>query len=260
VNQTEYRVHGVRVERSTPLPNTHDRPPIIFVHGGCQGSWIWARFLPYFGQAGWDSHALNWFGHNGSESRTEADLIHRGIADIVEEIGHVAGQFNESPILMGHSMGALAAQKYAEAHTVSALVLLSPVAPAEVGGDIIDLPLDPNAPWTPPPFEVSREIWFQGLEEQEAKACFEKMIPESPKAVHEATRWTVPIDRAKVSGPVLVVSGGLDRLTPPTVARSLAAFYGADYRYLHGRGHSMLLEPSWRETARMIAAWLERET
>ena len=87
-------------------------------------------------------------------------------------------------------------------------------------------------------------------------AYFEKLCPESPKAVHEATRWTVPIDRVKVSGPILVVSSELDHLTPPGIGRSLATFYGADYRYLRGRGHNVLLEPNWRETASMVAAWL----
>jgi hypothetical protein len=44
------------------------------------------------------------------------------------------------------------------------------------------------------------------------------------------------------------------------MGRSLATFYGADYRYLRGRGHNVLLEPNWRETASMVAAWLGRET
>jgi hypothetical protein len=35
-------------------------------------------------------------------------------------------------------MGALAAQKYAECHPVSALVLLTPVVPTEVGGTRAD--------------------------------------------------------------------------------------------------------------------------
>jgi hypothetical protein len=71
---------------------------------------------------------------------------------------------------------------------------------------------------------------FQGLEEDDARTYFEKLCPESPKAVCEATRWTVPIDRVKVSGPILVVSRELHHLTPPAIGRSLATFYGADYR------------------------------
>jgi pimeloyl-ACP methyl ester carboxylesterase len=129
-----------------------------------------------------------------------------------------------------------------------------------VGGDVIDLPIDPNQPWVPPPFQIARDLWFQGLEEDEARTYFERPCPESPKAVHEATRWTVPIDRVKVSGPILVVSSELDHLTPPAIGRSLATLYRADYCYLRGRGHNVLLEPNWRETASMVAAWLGRET
>lgn len=50
------------------------------------------------------------------------------------------------PVLVAHSMGALAAQKYAEGHEVAGLVLLTPVVPAEVGGPVIDVPFDPSAP------------------------------------------------------------------------------------------------------------------
>jgi hypothetical protein len=62
------------------------------------------------------------------------------------------------------------------------------------------------------------------------------------------------------NSPILVVSSELDHLTPPAIGRSLATFYGADYRYLRGRGHNVLLEPNWRETASMVAAWLAHET
>jgi pimeloyl-ACP methyl ester carboxylesterase len=259
VNQLEYRVHGVRVERVMAFTPVQGQRPIVFVHGGCHGSWSWEKFLPYFAQAGWDCHALNWFWHNGSAPHPEVGLVQRGIADVVEEIAHVATQFEEPPVLVAHSMGALAALKYAEGHPVSALVLLTPVASAEVGGDVVDLPIDLSQPWVPPPFEIARDLFFQGLDEDEARTYFEKLCPESPKAVYEATRWTVPVDRAKVSDPILVVSGELDHLTPPVIVRSLAMFYGADYRYLRGRGHNVLLEPNWRETASMIAAWLGRE-
>ena len=37
VNQTEYRVHGVRVERFMPLTAVQGPRPIVFVHGGCHG-------------------------------------------------------------------------------------------------------------------------------------------------------------------------------------------------------------------------------
>ena len=162
------------------------------------------------------------------------------------------------PILIGHSMGSLASQKYAELYPVAALVLLTPVVPAPVGGDVVELPVDFARPWAPPPFEVAMTLFFQGLSEDEARPYYAKLCPESPRRVHEATRWTVPIDKVKISGPILVVAGELDILTPPSTGWALADFYGADYRFLRGRGHN-LLEPRWRETADMIARWLTHQ-
>jgi pimeloyl-ACP methyl ester carboxylesterase len=254
----EYRIHGVRVEHVPPATQT-SKPPLIFIHGGCQGSWSWKNFLPFFAELGWDCHALNWYGHNGSDPHSTEPFFKRGIADVTEEIAHVAGQFDTPPILIAHSMGGLASQKYAESHSVSALVLLTPVVPAQVGGDIIELPVDFEQPWGPPPFEVSMDLFFQGLTQDEARPYYPLLCPESPRCVFEATRWTVPIDKVRVSGPILVVSGELDILTPPSTGRGLADFYGVDYRYLRGRGHNLLLEPNWRETAGIIAGWLTRE-
>ncbi|GMO93389.1 alpha/beta hydrolase [Bradyrhizobium sp. TM239] len=255
----EYKIKGIRVETRAPAKSAgKPRPPILFVHGGCHGSWSWEKFLPYFADAGWECHALNWYGHNGSDPHPKNDLIHRSIADVVEEISLVAGQFEAKPILIGHSMGALASQKFAEQNSLAGLVLSTSVVPSEVGGAKIDVPVDFSRPWGPPPFELAMQLFFQGLTEDEARPYYERLCPESPKAAYEATRWSVSVDKTRVSGPILVLGAELDVLTPPSTSRALADFYGADYRYLRGRGHNLLLEPGWQETAGLIAQWLER--
>jgi pimeloyl-ACP methyl ester carboxylesterase len=254
----EYRIDGVRVE--TAMPETpSDRPPLVFVHGGCHGSWSWRNFLPFFAEAGWECYALNWFNHNGSDALPEADFVRRSIAAVSVEIRHVAGRFGRPPVLIGHSMGGLASQKYAEAFPTAALVLLTPVVPAEVAGAEIPLPVDFERPWGPPPFEATLDLFFQNTPEDEARAFYSLLCPESPRAVFEATRWTVPLDKTRISGPILVVAAEKDILTPPATGRALADFLGADYRYVRGRGHNLLLEPEWRETATMIAEWLGRQ-
>jgi hypothetical protein len=45
MNQLKYRAHGVRVERVMPLTPVQGQRPIVFVHGGCHGSWSWVNFL-----------------------------------------------------------------------------------------------------------------------------------------------------------------------------------------------------------------------
>jgi pimeloyl-ACP methyl ester carboxylesterase len=255
----EYRLSGIRVEHASPVGKAVRPQPLIFVHGGCGGSWTWKCFLPFFAEAGWDCHALNWYNHNGSDPHPTQALVNRGIADVTEEIALVADQFDTPPILIGHSMGGMAAQKYAESHTVSALVLVTPVVPAPVAGDPIELPVDMEQPWSPPPFHIARDLFFQGSSYEDANHYYTLMCQESPRCVYEATRWTVPIDKITISDPILVVAGAIDILTPPSTGRALADFYGADYRCLRGRGHNVPLEPGWRETAGMIAQWLLRQ-
>lgn len=230
----------------------------MFVHGGCHGSWAWGNFLPHFAAAGWECHALNWYGHNGSDDPPSSPLTERGIAEVVEEIGHVAAQFGVPSVIVAHSMGGLASQKFAEHNRVAALVLSASAVPQEVGGIDLDCPLDMGNPWGPPPFDVTMEMFFQGMTRHDAEHFPAQLCRESPKAVLDGTRCLVPVDRIRISGPVLVVAGQIDALTPTATSRALADFYGADYRFMAGRGHNLLLEPNWQETADVILDWLRR--
>jgi pimeloyl-ACP methyl ester carboxylesterase len=77
--------------------------------------------------------------------------------------------FDTPPVLIAHSMGGLAAQLYASADEVGALVLLTPVVPSNVGATPIESPIgDMDAPWRPPPPDVARQMFFQGLDDMQA--------------------------------------------------------------------------------------------
>ena len=254
----EYKVEGVRVEAIEAAHSNDQRPPILFVHGGCHGSWSWEKFLPYFADAGWECHAINWYGHNGSDPPPNGSFIQRGIAEIAEEICHVASRFGTPPVIIGHSMGGLASQKYAEQNAVAAMVLVASVVPKEVGGMALEIPVDMDHPWEPPSLEDASEMFFQNLTQAEAEHYHALLCAESPRAVSEATRCGVSIDRISISGPILVLAAESDIMTPPSTGRALADFYGADYRFLRGRGHNLLLEPRWQETAGLIVEWLNR--
>lgn len=256
----ELRIGGVRVERCAPVGQSPDdqRPPLLLVHGGSHGSWCWENYLSYFSNAGWDTLALNWYGHGGSEDLAPEALVNRSIVDVTEEIGLVAGTLPRPPVLFGHSMGGLAAQAYAERNEVAGLVLIASVVPLEVGAPVNEIPVDRSAPFPVLPFEVASEMFFQGLPETEARGLYARLVPESPRAVWEASRWTVSVDRSRILCPVLVIGGEVDILCPAEITRNLAAHYDAEYIFLPGRGHSIILEPRWRETADQIADWLGR--
>src|SRR3954468_19037194 len=139
-------------------PVDSERPPLIFVHGGCHGSWCWADMQAWFAARGWRSAALDWFHHGDSERLAHEHFVARSIADVASEIETVIDAVGAPrPVLVGHSMGGLASLNYAAASgRLSALALFTPVVPQQFGEVAIDLPVDLDAQWGPPPPEVAR--------------------------------------------------------------------------------------------------------
>ncbi|UCG73915.1 MAG: alpha/beta fold hydrolase [Chromatiales bacterium] len=251
-----YRVNGVHVQHAGP-PASESRPPLIFVHGGLHGSWSWHRFLPVFSHAGWECHALDWYGHHESDALPAGEFLTRSIADVGSEIGLVAAHVGRVPVLVGHSMGALACLKYAEAAPVAALVLLAPVLPEEIGNPDLPLDVDPNRPWEPPPFELARKMFFDGVEESDARQYYELLCAESPRCVAEATgKAAVPVELDALNMPTLILVGEEDRLTPADLVQELAGRLDADFRRYATRSHSLLVDKDAEQTAELIAGWL----
>jgi pimeloyl-ACP methyl ester carboxylesterase len=177
----------------------------------------------------------------------------------VEEIGKVAAHLGKLPVLVAHSMGGLASQKYAESNEVAAMVLITPGVPNEVSQSQVDLPLDMDQPWGPPPFEMAKEMFFQNSSEEDARKFYSLLCAESPQAVYEVTRgWLLHIDKVRLSHPILVIGAELDHLAPPQIVRNLADYYSADYLFIFGKGHNLLLEPDWETTTGKIRNWLEK--
>jgi pimeloyl-ACP methyl ester carboxylesterase len=252
-------VEGVHVVSIRPDPPSQaKRAPIVFIHGGCHGSWAFEYFQSYFSEAGWETHALNWFNHNGSKPLELPTFLARGIADVATEIGIVRSTLSAAPILIAHSMGGLAALKYAEEAKVHAMVLLAPVVPLEVGAEAIALPVDAGQPWGPPPFEVARRLFMHGLDEAMSRSLYQKLCPESPRSVMEATRFSVGVDRSRVTCPTLAIGAEYDPLVPAAAVEELSRLCGATFVLAEGRGHNLLLEPRWQETASTILSWLDR--
>jgi pimeloyl-ACP methyl ester carboxylesterase len=43
ITSDDRHINGVRVET---YGERTDSPPVLFVHGGCQGSWAWQKMAP----------------------------------------------------------------------------------------------------------------------------------------------------------------------------------------------------------------------
>ncbi len=254
---TQAFVRGVRVEIMRQVVGPL-KGEIVFVHGGHQGSWMFDKMQPYFAETGWAGYALNWFGANGSSVLDLPIAIRRGLADISVEIENTVSLLDSQPILIAHSMGGLAAMKYAEQHAVKAMVLLAPVFPARVQAQPIVLPveIDETKLFPPLPFPMARQLFLGEMSELEALHYYAKFSPISPRCVLDGTRFDVEVDIGRITCPVLVVSAENDPLCPAE-QETLAKLLKADYFVQPGRSHNLTLEPRWQETASLVATWLD---
>lgn len=251
-------VDGVFIEKIASRTSPH-APPIVFVHGGGHGSWMWDEYLAYFAATGRDCYSFSWFGHRGSRALPASQYVSRSMVDTVAELEIVAAHVGQAPVLITHSMGAIIAQKYAEKYPVPAQVHLAPAVCAEVGLDV-EFEIDLSQPVARPPFEESWRLFLGGCSEQDARRYNALFTRESPTALKEAKTAAISVDRTRISGPSLMIAAEHDLVVPAEAVRRSAAYFGSDYLFVPGRSHNLVLEPRWRETAGRIRSWLEHET
>ena len=251
-------VDGVFIEKAASETAPY-APPIVFVHGGGHGSWMWEEYLKYFAATGRDCYSFSWFGHRGSRELPVDQYVARSMTDTVEELEIVAAHVGQVPVLITHSMGAIIAQKYAEKHPVPAQMHLAPAICAEVGLDV-EFEIDLSQPVVRPPFEKSWDLFLGGCSEQDARRYNALFTRESPTALKEAVTASVSVDRTRISGPSLMIAAEHDLVVPAEAVRRSASYFGSDYLFVPGRSHNLVLEPRWRETADRIKSWLEHET
>jgi pimeloyl-ACP methyl ester carboxylesterase len=253
-------VGGVAVRRYLPA-NPNGRPPIILLHGGAHAGWSWDRYAAHYATDGWTSYAIDWYNHGLSAPLTPEGFIARSIKDVVTEINLVRNALLPNPnrfILMGHSMGAMAALWASQTLRPRGLVLMSPVVPSQVGAAAIEISVDMGQPFPVPPFPIAKAMFYSTMSDAEAMLYYPLLTSESPVAVWEATRWTISVNLASVKAPTMIAEGALDTLTPPAAVQGLANLMDCRYVEWPGIGHAdlMVKEQGWLPVAQDIITWL----
>jgi len=261
---------------STAAPRTTARakPPILFIPGYFASAWVYESYLPFFAEHGYAGFALNLRGHSGSTLPSGMVLGRVSLNDYIDDARQVANWLIEKfqrPIVVGHSMGGLIAQKLGEEGLARALVLLSPAPPRGISvmsGRVLRrqlryLPAILRSRRIIPRLADMRELVLNRVPDAELEATFARFVSDSGRAGRDMSFGGVAVDPARVRDqgcPVLVVTSDDDRFIPPRIAQRIAQRYRAPVYMARGHGHLMLHEPGWSEPATFIAGWLERET
>lgn len=264
VTVDHYTIRGIAVDRYEPRSDHRrdgkERPPVVFVHGGGHAAWCFERYGRFLADHGYPVHALSWYLHGRSAHLPETTFLNRSIASVGDtEIAHVVDALGQDPILVGHSMGGLAAQLYAARRPVRRLALLASGLPAQVRAPQTPIDIDLGTPFEPPPFEVARHMFFTTMTESQARDLYPLLEAESPRAVWEVTRHTLWYEPPAFPTPTLVLAAGRDGIFAPGDQRRLAAFLDADFVEIPDVGHSDLLlqDGAWRTGAGALLNWLD---
>ena len=104
---------------------------IFMIHGMMAGPWCWDNYKNYFERKGYGciAPALKFHDVNANDI-PDPQLGTTSLLDYAADLEEQIKEFEEPPILMGHSMGGLLTQILASRGCAKAAILLTPAPPS----------------------------------------------------------------------------------------------------------------------------------
>jgi pimeloyl-ACP methyl ester carboxylesterase len=239
------------------------RPPILFIHGILAGPWYFEGYQRFFASRGYPSFAVSLRGR--PESRPVPDLGRIGLEEFVSDALEVARWIGR-PIIIGHSMGGLIAQRLAEENASDIVVLLSSASPRGIPLTTPRLMLKQlkhlGSLLRLSPIRSTRadsdDLIFNRMPADTRADLHARLLPDSALAARQLSFGTVAVDERRVRSAMLVASGLEDRFIAPRVARQLASKYGAPCWQYPANAHFLPMEPGWERIAEDVESWIRR--
>lgn len=241
---------------------------LIFVHGAFCGGWAFERFRMPFEAAGYACHTPDLPGHARRASR--ASVASCSMSDYARDLAELASGMERPPVVIGHSLGGLVAMMAASRARFAGLALLAPCAPWGIAGASFGEAVSATAiaamgPFpvqaVEPDYHVAVQYSLDRMGHAEQRAVFERMVPESARALWETlTWWLDPFFTTQVGRPACpawTAVGGRDVVNPAATVRQTAEHLGAGFKIYDGMSHWLIGEPGWDEVAADILAWVE---
>ncbi len=226
----------------------------MFVHGAANSARIWELWQREVAARGWPSHAVDLRGHGASPA---ADLGATSMADYADDVTMVARHFGPPPVLVGWSMGGLAALMAAARGGVDAWIGLGPSPPARARDPALPLRAGRFGPeeYGITSRDVADQPTMPDLDEAERMVALASLGEESRYARDDRKAGIVV---PSLACPALVVVGTVDQTFPPATYRDFP--FAADVIVAEGASHWGLVL-NRRVLSRIVPAvlsWLEK--
>lgn len=249
------------------------RPPIVMIHGAFCGPWSFERFAEPFVVAGYKVQAPV-LRHHDCGRGPPAQLGRVSLTDYADDLIKLIDGLDETPILVGHSMGGLLAQMLAAKGKARAIVLLAPSAPWGVwpstlfevasAQTLLFASGDYRGTLIQPSFQIASAHSLDKLDAAERSRVYARFVPESGQATFEIMSWSFDMRRASyvrardVTCPVMCLVGSDDKINPPaTVSRIAQRYRGRSvFEEFDGHSHWLIGEKGCEAIAGRALSWL----
>ncbi|MCI4647239.1 alpha/beta hydrolase [Phaeodactylibacter sp.] len=248
---------------------------IVFIHGLFLNSGSWAEWKSFFEEKGYTTYAPSYLGHEGDPAKLREkapeSLGQLTFSEVVDQMEAFIKTLPEKPILVGHSMGALVAQKLVEKELAEAAVIISSAPPQGVITTKLSFAksnLGLLNPFKGNSVHYPTKKWFHyaftnTLSREESDRIFEQyVVPESRNIPRETLKKAGKIDFKKPHVPMLFLSAEKDHIIPASLnsknfkrykdsnsIREHKIFEGKDHHFIVGSEH-------WKEVATYVHSWI----
>lgn len=255
---------------------------VVFIHGLWVASTAWQPWIEHFSANGLVAVAPPWPGEAASIKDTRDNPAAQagvGIDDVAAHFATLLAEFDEPPVVIGHSFGGLIAQKLLGENKAAAAIAIDPapikgvkplpLAQLRSAFPVLGNPLNRGRAkgLTQAQFRYgfgnaldvaeSNELWERWAIPSPGKPLFEaataNFTPHSPAAVDVANA---------TRGPLLITAGTADHTVPAVSSKAAYKQYAkssaiTDFHEYEGRGHSLTIDHGWRDVADTALSWLQ---
>ena len=248
---------------------------IVFIHGLFLNNQSWSEWETFFKEKGYTNYAPAYPGHEGLplELRKNApdSLGYVTFTDVVNKMEAFIKTLPEKPIIVGHSLGGLVAQKLVEKELAEAAIIISSGPPKGVittKFSFVKSILRVLNPFKGNYIYYPTKKWFHyaftnTLSREESDSIFDEfVVPESRNIPRETLKKGGKIDFKKPHAPMLFISGKEDHIIPASLNKKNFKRYKdensiREHKIFEGRDHFIAGEDGWKEVANYVYNWLK---
>lgn len=250
---------------------------VVFITGAFISNNCWDEWKSYFKNEGYKCIAPAWPHKNAYaeelRNRPANDPIASNtLTTLTNHFASILKTLPEKPILIGHSLGGLLVQLLLQQELGTAGVAIHSFPPQGINRFWLSFL---KAIWEAMVlFTSSRQTYLMSFSkwkytiangmdyEQQKELYYLYAIPESKNIIREAFNCIARIDFNKPHVPLLLTSGGNDKLIPAALSYSNYKKYAmadsiTDYVEFKAHSHLVFGVPSWKDEADVVLHWLQ---